>query len=279
MAEIGLTEVSDVAREEISSQLQSFLIEEAIVLPTVTRFTAAQGMDSMKLPKVDAFVVNDKTENTAVTAQELTATSDILLLDKEKVVHFAIENRAKDQSAVNFESAGLERAAKAMALQVDKDLITQLKLVSSAGPDHSLAYANFATDNTFGRDDLIAAKILLRKQQLRFDQCVCLVSPEAEGDLLKVDDFVHVDKYGSNDAIRNGQIGKLYGLPIMVSTEIAEFETLIYHPSHVAYASQRTMQIERDRNIKTLSDEYSVHMLYGAKVLDDGIRGVLLGTA
>jgi len=278
MAEIGITDVASTLQEQISSQIQSFLIQESVLMGTVTRIPAMPGMKSVELPILDGFSVADKTENVAASLQELTSTGDVLLLDKEKVVAFAIEQRAADQSVLNLEAAALERAAKAIALQIDTDIVAQLIQTSAAAPDHRLAYANFLTGNTLGQADLLAARVAMHQQNLKFSDCTIACSPASEGNLLQVENFVHVDKYGQNSATQNGEIGRLYGAPVVVTNSMADLQTVVYHPSHVALGEQRSMRIERDRDILKLADIFAIHCLYGTKVLDGGKRGVMLGT-
>ena len=276
MAETGISDVGSTLLADISSTLQSFLIQESKLLSTVTRIPALPGRKSVDLNRMGGFTVADKTENVAATLQEMTTTADTLLLDKEKVVAFGIEDRARDQSMVNLEAAGLERAAKAIALQMDQDIADELELTSAAAPDHRIAYDN---GTSLGQEDILEAKRLLAVQNIDFSECYIGVSPASEKALLGIDNFVHVDKYGANMATQNGEIGRLYGAPVIMSNVFEDLKTMFWHPSHVAIGEQRTMQVERDRDILKLSDNFAVHALYGMQVLDAGVRGVMVGTA
>jgi len=280
MAETGISDVASTLSEKINSTIQSFLIQKSRLIPTVSKQMAPKGIKSVDLPKFGALTVNDKSENVAATLQELTSSNDQLLLDKEKIVAFAIEDRAKDQSVVDLSGTGLERASKGLALQMDKDIRDQLELASIAAPDHRLEYANSGTLNTLGQADIVKARELLHLQDIEeFRECYIGVNPTSEANLLLIDNFVHVDKYGANTATANGEIGKLYGAPVIMSNVFDEFKTVIWHPEHVAFAVQREMQMEKDRDILKLADVYAVHALYGAQVLDGGLRAVVLGTA
>jgi len=279
MAETGISDVGSTLLADISSTLQSFLIQESKLLPTVQRIPALPGRKSVDLNRMGGFTVADKSENVAASLQEMTTTADTLLLDKEKVVAFGIEDRARNQSMVNLEAAGLERAAKAMALQMDQDIVAELELTSASAPDHRIAYANSGTDDTLGQEDILEAKRLLAVQNVPFGECYVGVGPGSEKNLLLIDNFVHVDKYGANTATANGEIGRLYGAPVIMSNVFDDAKTLFWHPTHVAIGEQRSMQIERDRDILKLADNFAIHALYGVKVLDAGVRGVMAGTA
>ena len=64
-----------------------------------------------------------------------------------------------------------------------------------------------------------------------------------------------------------------------MSTVFDDAKTMFWHPTHVAIGEQRSMQVERDRDILKLSDNFAIHALYGVQVLDAGVRGVMMGTA
>jgi len=279
MAETGISDVGSSILADVSSTLQSFLIQESKLLSTITRMPALPGRSSVDLNAMPGLVVGDKSENVAASLQELTTSADTLNFDKEKIVAFAIEDRAREQSMVNLEAGGLERAAKAIALQMDQDIVAQLELTSSAAPDHRIAYDNSGTDNTLGQADILEAKRLLAVQNIDFADCYMGVSPGSERDLLLIDNFVHVDKYGANTATANGEIGRLYGAPVIMSNVFDDVKTLFWHPEHCVIGEQRQMKFETDRDILKLSDIYAIHALYGVQVLDGGKRGVMMGTA
>jgi len=279
MAETGISDVGSSILADVSATLQSFLIQESKLLPTVTRIPALPGRSSVDLNLMPGLVVGDKSENVAASLQELTTSADTLNFDKEKIVAFAIEDRAREQSMVNLEAGGLERAAKAIALQMDQDIVAQLELTSASGPDHRVAYANSLTDDTLGQEDVLEAKRLLAVQNIEFGDCRIGVGPGSEKNLLLIDNFVHVDKYGANTATANGEIGRLYGAPVIMSNVFDDAKTLFWHPEHVVIGEQRMMKFESDRDILKLSDIYAVHALYGVQVLDGGKRGVMMGTA
>ena len=74
----------------------------------------------------------------------------------------------------------------------------------------------------------------------------------------------------------NGEVGRLYGMAVVVSTTVPADEAMVYHRDHCAWAMQQAPKFERDRDIKGLKDEYALSMQYGVKVLRSGIYGVRL---
>lgn len=278
MADMGKTEVAAVVEERISAEIQMQLIEMSKLVPTVANYSqyAMKGNDTVKIPRAGDFTVDDKVENTAVTPQVLTYATDDLLLDKSKVIQVLLEDDAELEALPDIVSDIIGRMARQLALQVDTDIVAQLELTSAAAPDHRIAYAN-ATD--LGKADILEARRLLHEQNVPFNECYIGVSPASEKALLAISDFVHADTYGSAAGIQNGELGRLYGGTVIMSNEFDDAKTMVWHPSHVGFALHKSPNFETDRQLDKLANLYSIHQKYGTKVLDAGVRGVLLGTA
>lgn len=276
MADMGLTEVDATIQEVVSSAIQQQLIQEAKLMPLVTNYPVEAGMDKLKIPRAGNFSVDDKVENTAVTPQVLTYATDDLDLDQYKVIQVLLEDNAQLQAKPDIVADIVSRMGKQLALQIDTYIVSLLEATSAAAPDHRVAYAGA----NLGKADLLVARELLHVQNLNFNECYIGVSPASEADLLAIDDFVHVDKYGANaNGLRLGEIGRLYGAPVIMSNEFDDLKTIVWHPSHVGFAMQMNVKFERERIVSKLADLYSMSHLYGGVTLDSGKRGVMLGTA
>ena len=276
MADMGKTEVDATIEEIVSAAIQQQLIQEAKLMPLVQNFDAPAGMDRIKIPRAGDFTVDTKAENTAVTPQVLTYATDDLDLDQYKVIQVLLEDNAELQAKPDVVSDIIGRMGRQLALDVDSYIVTQLEATSSAAPDHRVAYDNATS---LGKADLLTARELLHIQNVPFNQCYIGVSPASEADLLAIDDFVHADKYGSAEGLRNGEIGRLYGAPVIMSNVFDTAKTMVWHPSHVGFAMQKNPSFETDRQLDKLATLYSICNLYGAITMDSGKRGVLLGTA
>lgn len=278
MADMGKTEVQATIMERVTSFVQAELKQRALLMPLVQNFDAKSGEDTIKIPRADGFSADDKSENTALTTQAITFVTDDLPLDKHKAVLAKLEDIANIQATPDVVNQILSRMASEIALQIDRDIVNCLKATSAAAPDHRVAYANSGTDNTLGKADILEARKLLHTQNVPFNQCYIGVNPASEVNLLAIDDFVHVNKYGSPEGLVNGELGKLYGAPVVMSNEFDEFETLVWHPTHVGFAMQRRPSFERDRDLDNIATKYLVNQIYGCQTLDAGVRGVMLGT-
>ena len=53
----------------------------------------------------------------------------------------------------------------------------------------------------------------------------------------------------------------------------------MWHPSAIGYATQIGPRFQSDSDLPNLATRYSLDMLYGVKLLDSGVRNVLIGSA
>ena len=273
--EMGLTEVSATSVALISQIVQETLKQRAIILPTVTDRTGevVKGGKSVGFPRRTEFAAANKAENTDLTNQVITFSVDTLDLNIHKGILATLEDIARIQATPNVDAEIIQEMANEIALQVDKDLIVQLKLVSTAAPDHLLDYSNSPTD-TLLQTDILEARKLLNTAKVPLTDRFMVIPPDQEKAVLLISDFVRADTYGTPAGLREAELGRIYGFTVMMHTELAAADSLFYHKSHVGYASQIAAKFDRDRNVPALSDEFALSMLYGTKVLDSGKRGV-----
>lgn len=278
MADMGITEVSAMVQATVSDLVQEYLIQESVLIERVTNYPSKKGEDRVAIPRSNtALTADTKAENTSVTAQVITYAVDSLLLDKHKAIQIRIEDKASISSMVDLMSDIVPRMVKTLALDVDTQIVSELTTgVSTAAPDHKLAYANAST---LGKADILSARQLLHEQNVKFSECYIGVSPKSESDLLAISDFVSSDVYGSSRGLVNGELGTLYGAKVIMSNEFADAETMVWHPSAIAFSRQMEPKFEMDRDVPNLANLISLSHLYGVKCLDSGLRQVLLGTA
>jgi len=277
MADMGKTEVAATIEERISMEIQKQLIEGSKLVPTVQNFSslATPGVDTIKVPRAGDFTVDDKVENTAVTAQVLTYATDDMLLDKYKVIQVLLEDDAALEARPDVVADILGRMGRGIALQVDTDIVAALEATSAAAPDHRIAYVGAS----IAQADILAARELLHIQNVPFNECYLGVDPTQEAALLAIADFVRADTYGSAAGLQNGELGRLYGCTVIMSNEFDALKSMIWHPTHVGFAMHAMAKFETERELDKLATRYSVAQKYGTLTMDSGKRAVLLGTA
>jgi N4-gp56 family major capsid protein len=275
MAEIGVTEISATSMDVVSQLVQETLKQRSILLPTITDYSrfAIKGAKQVDVPRRDQFAAADKTENTALTAQELTFSVDNIALTKYKAILASLEDIARMQATPDVEAEIVQEMANELALQVDKDIIVQLQAASAAAPDHRVATA---VAGAIAQGDLLEARRLLSVQNVPLADRFLIIPPDMEKSMLLIADFVRADSYGSPAGLREAELGRIYGMTVMVHNSVAVDEALVYHKGAVGYAAQMTARFDRDRDVDKLADKFALSWLYGVNVLDSGKRQVLL---
>lgn len=274
---IGLTETSATSMDIVTAIVQETLKEKSQFLPLVTDYSAnaVKGAKSVKVPRRDQFAAADKTENTALTAQKMTFSVDTIDLDKHKAIFTSIEMIADLQATPNVVAEIVREMGDELALQIDKDIVAQLKLVSTSAPDHLLDYADSAGDK-IARTDFGEAKKLMRLANVNMmdGNLFCSISPDQEKNMLDIDGFVEADRYGSREALLNGEIGRIFGYRIIVSNLLSAVDSIFWHKSHVGFALQQGASFKTDENLADVAQEFLLNQVYGVDVLDSGKRGV-----
>jgi len=278
MAIIGVTDVGTSRADIVSAVVQETLKQRSILLPTVSQFMAPAGAKSVLIPRRAQFAAEAKTEDTDWTGQAMVFTQDTLALDLHKAIYAELEMIASIQATPNVEAEIIKEAAAELALQIDKDLITQLKLVSTSAPDHLLDYSNTPTD-TVQLVDIANARMLLNKQNVPMEDRFMVISPDQEYAMLQIANFIQAERYGSSEALLNGEIGKVFGFKVLVHNSLSAVDALFYHKMHVGFAMQQNPEFKTDENLKGVKKEFLLHGLYGAKVLQAGKCGVYFNGA
>lgn len=274
---IGVTETSAVGQATIANIVQSYLQQSSILLPTVTNysFLVTPGSKSISIPRSGGFTVGDKSENTAADATIATFAADAITLNKHKYIQFLIEKIAAVEAVPAILADLVKKASMDMAYQLDKDIVVALKAASSSAPDHVHVFAD-TTNDVIAASDILKARKLLQEQNIDASQCFIGIGPEKESEILAISGFIgNAYVYGSADPIQNGVIGKLYGMPVLVSNAFADF-MCAWHPSAVGYAFAQNMVLDSDKDLANLGTRYSLDMIYGTATLDSGKRQVFI---
>lgn len=276
MANISNTEVDATRQALIASIVQMTLKQQSVLVPTVTDYSsfAVPGAKSVGAPRRTQFAAADKTEETDLTGQTFTFSADTINLDKHKAIYTLLEKISGVQANVNVEAEILKEMAAELALQIDKDIIVQLKLASAAAPDHIIQLGTGGT--LLNQDNILESRKLLSQQVVPLGDRYLVVSPAQEKSMLSIADFVRADSYGSPAGLMNGELGRIYGATVLMHTGLADAEALYYHKSSVGFAQQIQPEYQTNYLLKSVAQEYLLHHLYGVKVLDSGKRNVFL---
>jgi len=273
---MGVTETAANAVARVAEVAQTYLQQESKLMATCSDFSylATKGASSIKLPRSGGFTVGDKGENTSVDSQVITYAADTISLNQHRVVQFLLEDIADQQSMVAVTQDAVMKAAKDMAKDVDDKLIVELKLASASAPDHIIQYTDGVNED-IELADILAARKLLSDQFIDPRECYMGIGTAQEKNMLAIDNFISSEKYGSNEPILNGEIGRVYGMRVIVHTGFG-VDTCVWHKSAVGFAFQQSVRVQRDYDLTNLAWRYSLDYLAGFEVLDGGKRNVLI---
>ena len=248
----------------------------SVLIPSVQDMSSMirPGMDRLDIPRFTALPVEDVTEGTALTQNVSTIATDKLLMEINEAIHWSVSDRSMIQDKVNISVQIVKDAAKQLAASIDNKIVDTLILASATGPDHIVAWA---TPSVIAIADIVNARKLLNIQNVPQTDRFMLVGPDQEANLLNIDNFISAEKYGSRDALVNGEVGRIMGFTVLMSTSASILSTnaMFYHRSAVAYGTQIAAKFETDRNIAKLEDEFTLSQLFGVQLLDLGVRQVL----
>jgi len=269
------TNTDATSADIISSLIQDALIQKELLTPLVGRYQAGPGMKQVEIPKSDLPSVQTKTEGTAMDAQALTWSTDILALNQHKAIQYLVEDFARLQANPALMSDMIDKAAQKIAEARDAFVYGLIAATSSTAPDHRVAYQAAQ----IGEEDILEARKLLNQQSVPQEQRYLAISPTSEKAMLQVAGFVDADKFGAGAPRVNGFLGRVYGFDVVMSNNVADLGAVCWHPSHVAFAEQQGVKFEMIRDLANLADRVSLSHIYGGQTLDGGKRGVLLGSA
>lgn len=272
----GLTEITNASNAQISSIVQSYLIQNAKVLPNLTdySFLVQKGSKSVAIPRSSGFTVETKVENTALSAQALTYASDAIVFGEPYAVQFLLEDTASQQAAMDLASDAMLKASKDLALKLDTVAIAAMIAGASASaPDHKINFIDTATD-VLALGDILAARKLLADQNIDPTECIIGIGPEKEAELLNIQGYIaNASAYGVGAPLASGIVGSVYGGKIMIHTGFTD-HMVVWHPSAVGYAYAYGVKVESIRDLPNLATRYSLSVSWACKVLDSGKRVV-----
>lgn len=263
MSITGDAALTATKQEVISSLVQSYLVSEAVLAPTVRDVSqfAIKGAETLSFPKRGGFTVENRASAAAATIQNLTYQKDTMALDQRATVSWLIDTMDEIESVVDVQADYIQVAAQDHAVYVDTQLIAEMETVG----------VPTTTAGDITKDIFLEMRRALKQRKARNRQLYFACSPAQEEILLGIPQFVEADKFGSA-IIPNGVLGRLYGVQVVVSPELGDQQFFMYAPDSMALGFQRAPRFDEEKAIS-----------YGAgsmqQIIDQkfGVKGCLLG--
>lgn len=259
---MAITSTQAAIQEDLVSEIiTEVLIAEAVMPGAVSDFTSlvGPGMDRVSIPRPDSLSVTMKAPGTPVTDATAAFNQDELLLDRHGVVPFNIERRAELQSKLSIANEYISQAGRLVAAQTDADLIAAV----NGGSAQSLA-----TLGTLAKADILDARSRMNVANVPMDDRFAVIHPDEEADLLGTAEWTQANTAGTDRALRNGEIGRLYGFTFLMSSQQTAGTVTFFHRSACAYARQKQVGVDQEKDLLNVADRWVIDALWGTKLLD-----------
>lgn len=270
-----------------------------LVLANLVRKMSFKGKkgDTLHIPKPVRGTATAKAANTAVTIQANTESEVQVLINKHFEYSRFIEDITAVQALSSLRSFYTEDAGYALAKQVDDELIALGQQFGNGTNDwtHSNSYYIDAStgltayaDDTVVDTDVFTDAGFRKLIQLMDDADVPMDGRKFAVPPSLRNAIMGIDRYNSSDfvdgrGVQNGQIGKLYGIDIFVSSNMPVIETaaangasgnsldikaaLLFHTDTMVLAEQVGVRSQTQYKLDYLSTLYTADTLFGVKVV------------
>jgi len=268
--EVGNTELQATKQEVIAEIAQRALIQESKYMGTVRDVSnrAVKGAASISFPKYSSlFTVEKRASATAGTNQNPAFAKDTMNLDQRAHIQWLIDSDDEIESTLDVQREYIEQAAKEHGRSLDADIIAAME-------------ADAITTTTAGnitQDIVLEMRRVLVKNKADAGMLFLQVAPEQEELLLKIDPFVSADQYGTA-VVPEGVLGRLYGVNVVVNTELAAQQYFMYEMNGFAVGFQRQPQFD-EVNAPSFGAGAKQQVLtqkYGVKSMQVGVPGAFL---
>ena len=246
----------------ISPLVQKELLETATLAQFVTDYSslAGKGVKQVEIPKLSSFTVQDRSFGAAASENSaLTDSTDVIPLDKNKIVLFGYDAKDETQSTISYLSMAARRAAASHGRQVNADIIAMWDSIADLSVNGGSA-ANITVDA------ILDMREKLMKNFADMTKVALIVAADQEKEMLKLPEFSRYDYRGNGASpIINGQIGSVYGVPVVINQQVASQQGYMVELSGSAIAFQSAPSIDEDKDLRygTGGKQVAVDQVYG----------------
>ena len=268
-----------------------------LVLANLVRKMSFKGKkgDTLHIPKPTRGVATAKAANTAVTIQANTESEVLVAVDQHFEYSRFIEDIVEVQSLASLRSFYTEDAGYALAKKVDDLLIAGGKSFGDGDASdwvHSNAYYIDASTGLtlYALDTVVTGDVFTDAGFRKLIQLMDDADVPMDGRKFAIppslrNAIMGIDRYNSSDfvdgrGVNNGQIGKLYGIDVYVSSNMPVIETaadnsvgdavkaaLLFHTDTQVFAEQVGVRSQVQYKQEYLSTLYTADTLFGTKVV------------
>jgi hypothetical protein len=202
-----------------------------------------------------------------------------LSIDEHKYAAKLFEDIAMVQSNEQLFDKYAQSMAYALAKAVDTKIEALLQTIGTT--------QNLAANNSMSNADVETALGTLMSNDIPADECAFFVNPLIYADLLNAKAFVASGSsngvgFGADNAAMNtGQVGMLFGIPVMTSSLIPTTSSsgieaaYLVHKSAIAVAVQQDIRVQSSYDVSYLGTKVVADIIYGAVITTSNhVKGI-----
>ena len=253
----------------IVSAVQKNLIEKSILAGTVRDVSAfaVKGSRSFEVPKLSNFTVTNRAFGAAADSQNLVDSTDSIALNNNAYIAWLYDSRDNYQSTIEYKVEAAMRASLSHAKYVDEQVLATIDAVAGV----TVSAAAFTTV----KEQVLEMRRQLLQNGADISRMTLAIGADKEAEMLAEQDFIRADFYGSAN-VRTGQIGQIYGIPVVISRLIVGDEMKCYDADGIGLAFQGGVEMsEQDANeYGASSRRIAMDQIFGLGGLELGEQGV-----
>lgn len=266
--ELGLTK-ADIITAMVQKEL-AFRAKLRALITDVSQY-AEKGAKTISFPKLGSFVPQKRVEGQKGTSTVIGSTLDTMPLSENAYISWIVDSKTSIQNKIKVEAELAIRAAAAHGRGVDLDIIAYCEAAAGLS-------VNAATPAAPTRDDILDMISFIEGNDGDLDLCSFWVSTDSRKSLLKIDEFSKNDVFG-RPVIYTGQIGQLYGVPVIAHNGLGSNQILLVEKSAMAigFQSGPAMDEQGANEYGVGAKRAAMDMLYGLMASQQGEKSVGTG--
>jgi len=252
---------------EIVAEAMFTASEQSIMKGLVRNYTIAGGGKSVEVPiypTVSAAAVSEAADlsNTAINPSSVTITAS------EVGIMTTLTDLARNSASRNVAQDIGRVFGEAIARKIDLDLTALFDGFSTAVG---------GADAVLTADTVAQAHANLRNSSVPMNDLALVIHPMVAHDLKRgmTNTYAGLDTDISNEALRSGFIGTLFGVPVFETANMAntgttgDYKGAMFHRDALGLAMMQDLKIEIQRDASLRADEIVATAVYGVGELQD----------
>ena len=252
---------------EIVAEAMFTASEQSIMKGLVRNYTIAGGGKSVEVPiypTVSASAVSEASDlsNTAINPSSVTITAS------EVGIMTTLTDLARNSASRNVAQDIGRVFGEAIARKIDLDLTALFDGFSTSVGGSGAALS---------ADTVAQAHANLRNNSVPMNDLALVIHPMVAHDLKRgmTNTYAGLDTDISNEALRSGFIGTLFGVPVFETANMAntgtagDYKGAMFHRDALGLAMMQDLKIEVQRDASLRADEIVATAVYGVAELQD----------